>query len=190
MPTLLGLLTLTATVATWRVPFEAKDRARLDGLSVISTFGAPRESYVRGHLHTAVDLVPRPARSGARVFPVAPGRVVSIHLGDPHRTVVLEHDAARGEPRYTSYKHLARIAVVEGQAVDVDTALGRLYTRAEARAQGGNYDHLHFEARTRFDDEGAASWTTMTRAELDARFLDPLPLLRAKLVDGRAPRRR
>ena len=41
-----------------------------------------------------------------------------------------------------------------------------------------------------FDDEGAASWTTMTRAELDARFLDPLPLLRAKLVDGRAPRRR
>ncbi len=54
-----------------------------------------------------------------------------------------------------------------------ETLLGRLYTSAEAKKQGGNYDHLHLEVRKQFDDYGVASWATMTREDINKRFYDP-----------------
>jgi murein DD-endopeptidase MepM/ murein hydrolase activator NlpD len=165
----------------WRLPFPTKDRGSLRTVRVVSTFGAKRQSYLAGHLHTALDLEPSPRAEGARVLPLAHGVVCSIHLADPHLTVVVKHHLPDGAVCFSSYKHLAEAYVRPGQQVTPDTPLGRLFTRRETRRFRGSFDHLHLEIRTRFDDHGVASWLTMTRAELDGRFVDPLSFLRARL---------
>jgi len=166
----------------WLVPFSTADRGARRTMKVISRFGANRVSYVRGHLHSGADLVPSaPGEPFVHVLPVAWGAVCSIHLGAPHTTVVVEHRMADGQRLFTSYKHLAETYVEVGQQVSPETKLGRLYTRREARVQGGPYDHLHLEVRKDFDDHGAASWTTMSEAALRARFLDPVTFLEQRL---------
>jgi murein DD-endopeptidase MepM/ murein hydrolase activator NlpD len=170
------------TVTQWKIPFKTANRFDLSTISVISTFGAPRMSYVKGHFHTGLDLIPRNSRGKQiYVYPMAVGIVCSIHLGDPHRTVVIKHRLANGEILYTSYKHLQEIWVTNGQAVTPETPLARLYTRDEARALGGRYDHLHLEVRKRFDDYGVASWATMKKADLDLRYDDPWKFMKEKI---------
>lgn len=171
-----------AVVQTWYVPLETSDRTDLKTIRMISTFGAKRLSYVRGHFHTGVDLVPR-RRNGSKVnvYPLAPGVVCSIHLGDPHRTVVIKHKLTDGSFIYTSYKHLHAILVENGQQVTHETLLGRLYTSGEAKKLGGNYDHLHLEVRKQFDDYGVASWATMTKGDLGKRFYDPWLFMKQRI---------
>lgn len=170
------------TVTQWRVPFKTKNRSDPGTISVISTFAAPRLSYVRGHFHTGVDMIPKNARGQQiYVYPMAAGVVCSIHLGDPHRTVVIKHRLANGEMLYTSYKHFQEIYVTNGQEVTPETPLARLYTRDEARALGGRYDHLHLEVRKKFDDYGVASWATMKKTDLDLRYLDPWKFMKEKI---------
>ncbi|MBN2361831.1 MAG: M23 family metallopeptidase [Deltaproteobacteria bacterium] len=167
----------------WQLPFATRDRSQIKTIAVVSEFGAPRQSYRRGHRHTGLDLVPRPKPRGyVDVYAMANGAVCSIHLSDPHPTVVVKHRLADGSLLYTSYKHLGGIDVRNGQQVTPATKIGRLYTADEARRLGGNYDHLHLEVRKDFADYGVASWLTMTRRELDARFVDPLLFLRRHLA--------
>jgi murein DD-endopeptidase MepM/ murein hydrolase activator NlpD len=167
----------------WQLPFAVKDRRSLKGMAVVSTFGASRLSYLRGHRHTGLDLVPRPKPRGhVEVYSMAHGVVCSIHLSDPHPTVVVKHRLADGSTLYTSYKHLGGIDVSNGQQVTPATKIGRLYTADEAKQLGGNYDHLHLEVRKDFEDYGVASWLTMTQADLDRRFIDPLIFLRQQLA--------
>lgn len=113
---------------------------------------------------------------------MGPGVVCSVHLGVPHTTVVVRHLLPDGSTLFTAYKHLAETFVDLGQAVDENTKLGRLFTASEAKRLGGNYDHLHLEIRTSFDDRGTASWLTMDRAELEKRFLDPLDFIKKRLL--------
>ncbi|MBN2498017.1 MAG: peptidoglycan DD-metalloendopeptidase family protein [Deltaproteobacteria bacterium] len=171
-----------ACARTWRLPFATRDRQKLGTLRMVSRFGAKRTSYVKGHLHTGADLVPR-GRLAAKVmvYPLAAGAVCSIHLAPPHTTVVIAHRLPSGDALYSSYKHLTEVSVETGQQVDHQTALGRLFTRREAREHGGPYAHLHLELRKRFDDWGAASWTTMSRDELEKRFIDPYAFLERRL---------
>jgi len=167
---------------TWHVPFATSDRSSYKTMGVVSGLGAYRASYVRGHLHSGADLVPRgKGKPFVHVLPVAWGAVCSIHLGAPHATVVLKHRLADGAVLFTSYKHLAEVYIEVGQQVSPEIRLGRLYTRREARALGGNYDHLHLEVKKNFDDYGAASWTTMSEDALQARFHDPVAFLKARL---------
>ena len=176
-------------VDQWRVPFETGDRTKISTIRLISHFGAGRRSYIKGHIHTGVDLIRRKGKPGnVYVLPVARGVVCSIHLGAPHTTVVVRHKLKDGSTLFTSYKHLAEVYVDCGKQVGVDTRLGRLFTRAEAKKLGGNYDHLHFEVRKKFDDYGVASWATMTRAELKERFYAPLEFLKKKLTADRRRR--
>lgn len=169
-------------VTSWKLPFQTTNRHDIKTISVVSTFGSPRQSYVKGHFHTGLDIIPRKHNLPfIDVYAMAPGIVCSIHLGDPHRTVVIKHLLSSGHTIYTSYKHLQEIIVKNGQTVTDQTKLGRLYTRQEALAQGGNYDHLHLEIRKKFDDYGTASWATLTREELNLRFEDPLKFLKQQL---------
>jgi murein DD-endopeptidase MepM/ murein hydrolase activator NlpD len=170
-------------VDDWQLPFSVKDRHSIKGMAVVSTFGANRQSYLRGHRHTGLDLVPRPKPKGyVEVYAMANGAVCSIHLSDPHPTVVVKHRLADGSTLYTSYKHLGEIFVRNGQQVTAETKVGRLYTADEAKKLHGNYDHLHLEVRKNFADYGVASWLTMTKTELDARFDDPLTFLKQHLA--------
>ncbi len=166
----------------WLAPFALADRTRAAALRVVSPFAAGRRSYRAGHLHTGADLRPvGRVDDPITVLPVAPGVVVSVHLGPPHTTVVVRHRLANRGALYTAYKHLTDVTVALGDEVSATTPLGRLFTRREAAALGGPYDHLHLEVRTRFDDLGVASWLTMTPAELAARFIDPVIVLREQL---------
>jgi murein DD-endopeptidase MepM/ murein hydrolase activator NlpD len=164
------------TVKEWRVPFNTGDRKNIKTISVVSVFGAKRLSYVKGHFHTGLDMIPK-KRQGTDtytyVYAMAPGTVCSIHLGHPHKTVVVKHKLANGETVFTSYKHMQEIYLETGQHVTAETKVGRLYTRAEARRLGGNYHHLHLEIRKKFDDYGVASWATIKKNDLEARFHDP-----------------
>ena len=178
-------------VDKWRVPFETKDRTKISTIRLISHFGAGRRSYIKGHIHTGVDLIRRKGNAkNVYILPVARGVVCSVHLAAPHTTVVVKHKLKDGSTLFTSYKHLAEVYVDNGEGVDIDTRLGRLFTKAEAKKLGGNYDHLHFEVRKKFDDYGVASWATMTKAELKKRFYPPFKFLKKKLTANRTQRPR
>lgn len=169
-------------VNKWVLPFETVNRSDINTIRVVSVFGAKRFSYVRGHFHTGMDLVPRKKNGEyTYVYGMAPGIVCSIHLADPHQTVVVKHKLSSGEILFTSYKHLQDIYVQNGQQITPETKIGRLYTRQEALKLGGNYDHLHLEIRKKFDDYGVASWATLTKDDLNLRFMDPLKFLKRKI---------
>lgn len=176
-------------VQEWLLPFDVADRRSQTCFRVVSVFGAMRRSYRAGHLHSGLDLIPhciKKENTGpVPVLPVlamGPGVVCSIHLGEPHTTVVVRHMLPDGSTLFTAYKHLAETFVAPGQVVDEKTKLGRLFTAAEAKRLGGNYDHLHLEVRTSFDDRGTGSWLSMDRAELEKRFLDPLEFIKTRLT--------
>lgn len=168
-------------VKSWKVPFQTKDRYNLNTVKVISTFGAPRESFLNGHIHTAIDVIPSKKDSLTFVFAMANGVICSIHLGHPHKTIVIKHKLPDSTIIFTSYKHLQEIYVKNGMEVNQESKLARLYTRSEAKKQGGSYDHLHLEIRKSFHDYGCASWLTMTQAELNTYFYDPLDFMKKNL---------
>lgn len=143
-----------------------------------SRFGDGRRSYVRGHLHAGLDLATDPAEA---VFAICEGIVVDEHLDFPHRTLVVQHRLADGTTLYSSYKHIADVAVKVGDEVGPKTRLARVFTDDEQRRAGWRRLHLHFELRRRIDDEGSASWTSMTRAALERYAMDPAPFFKAHL---------
>ncbi len=165
----------------WYLPFTTATRKNLKELQVISTFGSARNSYKKGHIHTGLDCIPAGKDSFVYVYPIANGVVCSIHLGAPHKTIVVKHKDFNGKTIYSSYKHLAQVFVNIGRQVNKDTKIARLYSRQETRKLNGRYDHLHLEIRKKFDDYGCASWLTMTKKELNERFYDPLSFLKKKI---------
>jgi murein DD-endopeptidase MepM/ murein hydrolase activator NlpD len=175
-------VTPSKEVDSWKIPFGSADRNKLNSFKVISKFGDPRLTFLRNHIHPAIDIVPSKPEKFNTVYPVANGVVCSIHLGHPYKTVVIKHLLHDKSIIYTSYKHLQEIYVKNGMQVDQNTKLGRLYTHAEAQALKGNYDHLHFEVRKSFEDYGCASWLTMTKDELNKYFYNPLDFLKSHLV--------
>ena len=164
-------------------PFAGGDRSSFTALKarIVSQFGAHRTSYLKGHKHSGIDL-----EGGDRqaVFAMCPGTVIDVHLGFPHRTVVIEHRMTSGETVYTSYKHVEGIRVSEGDRVTPDTQLARLFSRAERKRARFKVNHLHLEVRHSFEDGGEASWSSMSRAELTRYFHDPAQWLRGRM-DGR-----
>ena len=168
-------------VTSWKIPFKTKDRFNLNTIKVISTFGAPRQSFLKGHIHTAIDVIPSQKDSLIFVFPMAHGVICSIHLRHPHKTIVVKHKLNDSTIIFTSYKHLQEIYVNNGMEVNQETKLARLYTRSEAKKQGGSYDHLHLEIRKSFQDFGCASWLTMTKQELNTYFFDPWEFMKVNL---------
>lgn len=172
----------SAVVNGWFLPFEAADRKDIRQLKVVSIFGDHRDSYLKGHIHTAIDINPvKPKEKLIGVYPIAKGVICSVHLGENQRTVVVKHKLSDGKILFTSYKHLKEVYVKNGQQVDERTKIARLFTAQESKKYGGDYHHLHLEIRKGFDDYGCASWLTMNKVQLDLRFLNPLLFLKEKL---------
>ncbi|MCX7735584.1 MAG: M23 family metallopeptidase [Candidatus Kapabacteria bacterium] len=168
----------TDTARNWYLPFETSNRLNPKTMSVVSTFGSPRNSYVKGHIHTGLDCIPKSSGENVDIYSMSDGIVCSIHLAHPYITIVVKHKTISGEIIFTSYKHLAEVYVKTGDNVNHKTKLARLYTRKETKKYGGRYDHLHLEIRKDFGDYGPASWATMTKEELNCRFYDPLIFIR------------
>jgi len=168
-------------VREWCVPFITGNRQKFNTIKVISVFGDARQTYLKGHIHTGADIIPAKGTGCIYVYPMANGVVCSIHLGHPHKTVVVKHMLPDSTFIFTSYKHLQEVYVKTGMQVNADTKIARLYTRAEAKKLGGNYDHLHLEIRKSFYDYGCASWLTMTKEELNKYFYNPVDFMRKNL---------
>ena len=165
----------------WMVPFDTGNRTDIRTIRVVSVFGDHRESYVKGHIHTATDMIPSQKQALTYIYPMAVGVVCSIHLGHPHKTVVIRHLLANGQTVYTSYKHLQEIYVTVGTQVDQQTKIARLYTAAETKKYHGHYDHLHLEIRKSFYDYGCASWLTMNKEDLNELFYNPMVFMKSHL---------
>lgn len=171
------------TVATnWYLPFDVANRKDIKQLKVVSIFGDHRDSYLKGHIHTAIDINPaKPKDKLIGVYPMAKGIVCSVHLGENQRTVVLKHKLPDGKIIFSSYKHLKEVYVSNGQQVDENVKIARLFTPAESKKYGGDYHHLHLEIRKSFDDYGCASWLTMNKTQLNQRFFNPLVFIKENL---------
>ena len=167
---------------SWFLPFKGIDRKKIANIKIISIFGDHRDSYYKGHIHTAIDINPATSKTKLiEVYAMANGVVCSIHLGENQKTVVVKHRLKNGTIMFTSYKHLSEVYVSNGQSVDQDTKLARLFTKEESKKYGGDYHHLHLEIRKKFDDYGCASWLTMNKTQLDDRFYNPQAFLRTYL---------
>ncbi|HMI04210.1 MAG TPA: M23 family metallopeptidase [Pedobacter sp.] len=170
------------TAANWFLPFDVANRKDLKQIKVISIFGDHRDSFLKGHIHTAIDINPlKPKDKLVPVYAMAAGIVCSVHLAENQKTVVVRHKLADGSTMFTSYKHLKEAYVQQGQQVDQKTKLARLFTVQESKKYGGDYHHLHLEIRKAFDDYGCASWLTMNKQQLNLRFYNPLTFLKEKL---------
>ena len=155
----------------WVLPFDAENRKNINSIKIISIFGDHRDSFLKGHIHTAIDINPtKPTNKLISVYPMANGVVCSIHLGENQKTVVVKHKLKNGQISFTSYKHLREVYVNTGQQVIINTKLARLFTKEESKKYGGDYHHLHLEIRKKFDDYGCASWLTMNKEQLNNRF--------------------
>jgi murein DD-endopeptidase MepM/ murein hydrolase activator NlpD len=168
-------------VSSWMVPFDTKDRYDIRTIQVASVFGAHRESYLKGHIHTATDMLPIGYQGQVAVYPLAEGVVCSIHLDHPHKTIVIKHLLKNGQIVYTSYKHLQEIYVAAGTQVNQYTKIARLYTVQESKRFHGSYDHLHLEIRKSFYDYGCASWLTMNKEDLNELFYNPMIFMKNNL---------
>lgn len=170
------------TADQWFLPFDVANRKDMKQLHVVSIFGDHRDSYYKGHIHTAIDINPaKPKIKLVPVYAMAKGVVCSVHLGENQRTVVVRHLKPDGTVLYSSYKHLKEVYVRNGQQVGPQTKLARLFTPEESKKYGGDYHHLHLEIRKRFDDYGCASWLTMNKQSLELRFYNPLLFLKENL---------
>ncbi|RDC58339.1 M23 family peptidase [Pedobacter chinensis] len=158
----------------WFLPFDVADRKKVSNIKIISIFGDHRDSYYKGHIHTAIDINPsQPKAKLINVYAMAHGVVCSVHLGENQKTVVVKHTLKDGKDMFTSYKHLKEVYVSNGQQVDQNTKLARLFTKEESKKYGGDYHHLHLEIRKKFDDYGCASWLTFNNNQLNKRFYNP-----------------
>lgn len=174
--------TPTEMATAWSLPFDVANRKDIKQIKVISIFGDHRDSYYKGHIHTAIDINPAKSKTSlVSVYPMAKGIVCSVHLGENQRTIVVKHKLADGKVMFTSYKHLKEVYVRQGQQVNENTKIARLFTKQESKKYGGDYHHLHLEIRKTFDDYGCASWLTMNQKQLDQRFYNPLVFLKTKL---------
>jgi murein DD-endopeptidase MepM/ murein hydrolase activator NlpD len=170
------------TINGWFLPFETTNRKDIRQVKVISIFGDHRDSFFKGHIHTAIDMNPAsPKGKYVEVYPIASGTVCSVHLGENQRTVVVKHRLPDGKIIFSSYKHLKEVYVKNGQQLDEHTKIARLFTPQESKKYGGDYHHLHLEIRKNFDDYGCASWLTMNKSQLDLRFYNPLSFLKEHL---------
>lgn len=164
----------TNIAANWFLPFAGGDRKNVKNIKIISIFGDHRDSYLKGHIHTAIDINPaKPKDKLVSVYAMANGVVCSIHLGENQKTVVIKHKLKNGALIFTSYKHLKEIYVSKGDQVNENTKLARLFTATESKKYGGDYHHLHLEIRKKFDDYGCASWLTMNKNQLNERYYNP-----------------
>jgi len=165
-------------------PFQDSDRQsfRLLKKRLVGRYGEYRRSYKPGHLHAGIDLQ---GRYSEEVYAVGRGRVTHIFRTYPNKTVIIKHFLRDAGSFYSVYTHLEDIHVNLGDRVDERTPLARLFTEKELLdAKFGTANHVHLEIRKSMEDEGSASYSSMTLDELNKFCLDPLEFFRKKMRQG------
>jgi len=166
-----------STIHKIYVPYGGTARGTFSTLEkrTFSRYGAPRSTPRKGHRHSGIDLA---GSLGEKVYAIGPGRVVRHYWIFPNLALALEHRLPDGTVFYSAYVHLVDTQVQVGDLVDERTELGRLFNKKEMGRSRFRTPHLHLEIRKNFDDDGRASFTTMTAEKLANYFHDPLVFLR------------
>lgn len=137
-------------------------------------FGDYRASYIKGHKHSGLDLK---GALNEKVYSISNGIVYNIHLGFPHRTILVAHLSPKGDFFYSVYKHIEDIKVSVSNTIDENGLIGRLFNALESK-KAHFIPHIHFEIRKNFDDEGSASWSSKSKTALLKHFYNPYSFMR------------
>ena len=162
-------------------PFNDSNRNEFESIKkrVIGRYGEYRSSWKPGHLHAGIDLK---GSYKEIVYPVGKGQVIHVFRSFPHTTIVIKHTLLDNNTIYSMYTHTAELTINEGDWVDENTPLARLFSEAELKqSEFGTANHLHLEIRKSFADRGWASNHCMTMDELNKYCLDPLVFFRRNL---------
>ena len=164
-------------------PFKDPDRKSFGSIEgrLIGSYGEYRKSYKPGHLHAGADLK---GYFKEMVYAIGYGQVQEIFRDFPHQTVIVKHNLPDGDLLFSVYTHVEEIKVSVGDWVNELTPLARLFSKDELkRANFGTPNHLHFEIRKSIDDEGRASYASMTRHELNTFCMDPMEFFKIYLEE-------
>jgi murein DD-endopeptidase MepM/ murein hydrolase activator NlpD len=162
-------------------PFGTTDRKNFSRLEerAIGFYGDFRRSYKPGHLHAGVDLE---GDFKEQIFSIGRGRVLQVFYGFPHNSIIIQHYLPGGGSLFSVYTHVEEIQVEKGDWVDSKTQLARLFDQTELEQTNfGTPNHLHLEIRKSYRDEGKASFSCMSREELDTYCIDPLVFFKTQL---------
>lgn len=142
---------------------------------IISKYGVHRSSEVYGHKHAGIDIQGEYLQD---VFAIGKGKVINIFREYPNKTIFIRHVVNGGDPVYSVYIHVENVSVNIGDEVTENTVLGRIFNKDELfRSEFHTPPHLHLEIRHNVEDNGEATFSCMTKEELDRYCLDPLKVL-------------
>jgi hypothetical protein len=117
-------------------------------LTPIGAFGHIRKARpgIPQHFHTGIDIKrPNGNYNYEPIFPLAPGRVISLRDDGPFAQIIIEHEL-EGIGRFWSvYEHIAGIVVALDEQVFPDNSLARFLNRQELEYYGWQFDHFHLE---------------------------------------------
>ena len=162
-------------------PFDDPDRKSFQSVKnrLVGSFGEYRRSYKPGHLHAGIDLE---GTYNEKVLAIGRGQVHTIFRDFPHQSVIVKHHLPEGKHLFSVYTHVEQVTVNVGDWVDENTSLARLFSEDELkRANFGTPNHLHLEIRKSMADEGRASYSSMTRQELNQFCLNPVEFFKTHL---------
>jgi murein DD-endopeptidase MepM/ murein hydrolase activator NlpD len=162
-------------------PFNDSDRKSLGSIKrrLVGSYGEYRKSYKPGHLHAGIDLE---GSFNETIHAIGSGQVHLIFRDFPHRTVIVKHYLPDGGLLFSVYTHVEQVKVKIGDWVDEHTHLARLFNEDELKwANFGTQNHLHLEIRKSMDDEGRASYASMSSQELNKFCMDPIEFFKAHL---------
>jgi len=117
-------------------------------LSPIGNFGQVRKARpgIPGHLHTGIDIRrPTGNYDNEPVFPLAPGRVISLRDDGPFAQIIIEHQPDNLNRFWSVYEHVAGISVTISEQVIAGKPLARFMNRKELEKYGWQFDHFHLE---------------------------------------------
>ena len=162
-------------------PFNDSNRKSFTSIKIrlIGLYGEYRKSYKPGHLHAGVDLE---GSFNETIYAIGYGQVHLIFRDFPHKSVIIKHHLEGGDLLFSVYTHVEDIEVNVGDWVEVRTPLARLFNEDELKqANFGTPNHLHLEIRKSLADEGRASYSSMTKQDLNKFCIDPMEFFKANL---------
>ena len=116
------------------------------------------------------------------IYAIGYGQVHLIFRDFPHKSVIIKHHLEGGDLLFSVYTHVEDIEVNVGDWVEVRTPLARLFNEDELKqANFGTPNHLHLEIRKSLADEGRASYSSMTKQDLNKFCIDPMEFFKANL---------
>ena len=117
-------------------------------LTAIGDFGYPRKARpgIPAHLHTGIDIRrPVPNYNEEPIFPIYPGRVISLRDDGPFAQIIIEHQFSDGNKFWSVYEHIADIRTAIGDSASPGRPIARFMNHEELNRFGWQFDHFHLE---------------------------------------------